>query len=61
MYVIIGKVKCIQRDKLKILLDEKKIQYRYLDMMEMPHKTMTYLGMNCNSRPVALSINDFRV
>ena len=33
------------------LLDEKGIQNNYLDMTEMPHKTMTYLRMYCNSFP----------
>jgi hypothetical protein len=31
MYVITGKQKCIQRDELKNLLDEKEIQYNYSD------------------------------
>jgi len=57
--------KCIQCDELKNLLDEKGIQYNYLDMMEMPHKTMTYLKMYCNSFPIVLNINhlfsDFEV
>ena len=57
MYVIIGKQKCIQCDELKNLLDEKGIQYNYLDMTEMPHKTMTYLRMYCNSFPIVLNIN----
>jgi len=41
IYVIIGKQKCIQCDELKNLLDEKGIKYNYLEMTEMPHKTMT--------------------
>ena len=57
MYVIIGKQKCIQCDELKNLLDEKEIQYNYIDMTEMPHKTMTYLRMYCNSFPIVLNIN----
>ena len=57
MYVIIGKQKCIQCDELKNLLDEKGIQYNYIDMTEMPHKTMTYLRMYCNSFPIVLNIN----
>ena len=57
MYVIIGKQKCVQCDVLKNLLDEKGIQYNYLDMTEMPHKTMTYLRMYCNSFPTVLNIN----
>jgi glutaredoxin len=36
MYVIKGKQKCIQCDELKNLLDEKGMQYKYLDMTEMP-------------------------
>ena len=45
MYVIIGKQKRIQCDELKNLLDEKGIQYNYLDMTEMPHKTI-YIYMD---------------
>ena len=59
MYVIIGKQKCIQCDELKNLLDEKGIQYNYLDMTEMPHKTMTYLRMYCNSFPIVLGVKKF--
>jgi hypothetical protein len=55
MYVIIGKQNCIQCDELKNLLDEKGIQYNYLDMTEMPNKTMTYLRMYCNSFPIVAS------
>ena len=29
----------------------------YIDMTEMPHKTMTYLRMYCNSFPIVLNIN----
>ena len=54
MYVIIGKQKCIQCDELKNLLDEKGIQYNYIDMTEMPHKTMTYLRIYCNNFPIVL-------
>jgi len=57
MHAIIGKQKCIQCDKLKNLRDEKGIQYNYLDMTEMPHKTMTYLRLYCNNFPVVLNIN----
>ena len=57
IYVLIGKEKCIHCDKLKNLLDEKTIQYHYLDMMEMPRKTMTYLRMYCNSYPMVLSVS----
>jgi hypothetical protein len=48
---------CIQADELKNLLDEKGIQYNYLDMPETPHKTMTYLRMYCNSFPIVLNMN----
>ena len=57
MYVIIGKQNCNQCEELKNLLDEKGIQYNYLDMTEMPRKTMTYLRMYCNSFPIVLNIN----
>ena len=57
MYVIIGKQNGIQCDELKILLDEKGIQYDYLDMTKMPNKMMTYLKMYCNSFPIVLNIN----
>ena len=57
MYVIIGKQNCIQCVELKNLLDEKGIQYNDLDMTEMPHKTMTYLRMYCNSFQIVLDIN----
>ena len=43
MYVSIGKEKCNQCNILQNLLDEKCIQYHYVDMLEMPRKTMTYL------------------
>ena len=36
MYALTGNEKCIQCDILKNQLDEKGIQYQYLDMMEMP-------------------------
>ena len=45
MFVIIGKQSCIRCDEVKNLLDEKGIQYNYLDMTEMPNKTMTCLRM----------------
>jgi glutaredoxin len=57
MYVIIGKQKCIQCDELKNLFDEKGIQYNYLEMTEMPHITITYLRMYCNSFQIVLNIN----
>ena len=55
--IFIGKQKCIQCDESKHLLDEKGMQYDYLDMTEMPHKTMTYFRMYCNSFPIVLNIN----
>ena len=42
MHVLIGKEKCNRCDVLKNLLDEKGIQYHYVDMMQMPHKTMRF-------------------
>ena len=47
MYVIRGKQKFIQCDKLKNLLDEKGMQDNYSDTTEMPNETMTYLRMYC--------------
>ncbi len=52
-----GKEKYNQCNILKNLLDEKGIRYYYLDMLEMPHKTTTYLKMYCSNYPVALSAN----
>ena len=49
-----GKEKCIQCDKLKNLPDEKGIQYPCLDVMQMPHKSMTYLRICSNSCPIVL-------
>jgi len=57
MYAIIGKQKCIQCDELKNLLDEMGIQYNYLDITELPQKTMTYLRMYCSRFPIVLNIN----
>ena len=48
MYVAIGK--CIQCDAFKNLLDGKGIQKNYLDMTEMPNKTMSYLRMYYNKK-----------
>jgi hypothetical protein len=56
MYVLIGKEKCNSCDTLKNVLDEKGIQYHYVDIMEMPHKTMTYLKMYCSSYPMVLGV-----
>ena len=57
MCVIIGKQKCIQCDEFKNLLDEKGVPDNYLDITEMPNKTMTYFRMYFNSFPVVLIIN----
>ena len=46
-------------DILKSLLDENGIRYQYLDMMEMPHKTMTYLKMHFSSYPMVWSVKCF--
>jgi hypothetical protein len=59
MYVLIAKERCKQSDVLKILLDEKEIQYHYLEVLEMPHRTMTYLKMYCRSYPMGLNVNCF--
>ena len=56
MYVLIGQEKCNQCNILKNLLDENGIQYHYIDMLEMPHKTMTYLKIYCNSYLMVLNI-----
>ena len=53
--------KCIQCDELKNLLDEKGIQYKYLDIKEMPKETMTYLRMHWNSFPIVLNLNHFPI
>ena len=59
MYLVIGKEECNRRDMLKNLLYEKGIRYHYLDMLEMPHKNMTYLKMHCSSYTMVLSVNCF--
>ena len=59
MYVLIDKQKCNQCNILENLLDEKCIQYHFVDMLEMPHKTMTYLKMYCSIYLVVLSVNYF--
>ncbi len=43
-----------EREREREILDEKGIQYSYLDMTEMPHKTMTYLRIYCNNFPIVL-------
>ena len=59
VYVLIGKEKCNQCNILKNLLDEKGMQYHYVDMLEMPHKTMASLKMYCSSYPMVLNIKCF--
>ena len=59
MYVLIGKEKCNVCSILKNLLEEKGTRYHYLDALEMPHKTMTYLKMYCSSYPMVLNVNCF--
>ena len=59
MYVLIGKEKFNQCNILKNQLDEKGIQYHYVGMLEMPHKTMTCLNMYCRSYPMVLSVYYF--
>ncbi len=48
MYETIVKKKCTRFDILKNLLDDRRIQHNYSDMMEMPHKSMTYLKVYCS-------------
>ncbi len=47
MYVLIGKENCNQCNILKNLLDEKGIQYHYVDVSKIPHRLLTYLRMYC--------------
>ena len=54
MYVLIGKEKCNQCNILKNLLDEKGIQYHYLDVSKIPHELLTYLRMYCNTYPIVV-------
>ncbi len=53
---MIGKQKCNKCNILKNLLDENGKQHNYLDMTEMPNKTITYLRMYCNSFPMVLGL-----
>ena len=59
MYVLIGKEKCNQCNILKNLLDEKGIQYHYLDTSRIPHELLTYLRMCCNTYPIVLGVKYF--
>jgi glutaredoxin len=40
MYVVMGKQNCIQCEELNNLLEEKGMQFNYLDMTEMPNETI---------------------
>ena len=40
MYVLIGKEKCNQCNILKNLLDEKGIQYHYVDVSKITHELL---------------------
>ena len=57
MYVVMGKQNCIQCEELNNLLEEKGMQFNYLDMTEMPNETMSCLRMYCNRLPMVLNIN----
>jgi hypothetical protein len=59
MYVFIGKEKCNQCNILKNLLDEKGIQYHYVDVSKIPPELLTYLRMYCNTYPIVLGVNFF--
>ena len=59
VYVLIGKEKCNQCNILKNLLDEKGIQYHYVDVSKIPPELLTYLRMYCNSYPIVLGVKYF--
>jgi hypothetical protein len=61
MYVLISKEKGNRCDILKNLLDERGIQYHYVDVNDMPHNTMTYLKMYCPSYPMVLGVKFFSI
>jgi hypothetical protein len=44
---------------LKNLLDEKGIQYHYVDVSKIPHELLTYLRMYCNTYPIVLGVKYF--
>jgi hypothetical protein len=44
---------------LKNLLDEKGIQYHYLDVYKIPHELLTYLRMYSNTYPIVLGVKYF--
>jgi hypothetical protein len=59
IYIYIGKEKCNQCNILKNLLDEKGIQYHYVDVSKIPPELLTYLRMYCNSYPIVLGVKYF--
>ncbi len=59
MYVLIGKEKSNQCNILKNVLDEKGIQYHYLDVSKIPHELLTYLRMYCNTYRIVLGVKHF--
>ena len=59
MHVLIGKEKCNQCNILKNLLDEKGIQYHYVDVSKIPHELLTYLRMYCNTYSIVLGVKYF--
>jgi glutaredoxin len=50
---------CNQCNILKNLLDEKGIQYHYVDVSKIPHELLTYLRMYCNTYPIVLIVKYF--
>ncbi len=46
-------------DILKNLLDEKGIQYNFLDVSKIPHKLLTYLRMYSNTYPIVSGVKYF--
>jgi glutaredoxin len=59
MYALIGKEKCNQCNIWKNLLDEKGIQYHYVDVSKIPPELLTYLRMYCNTYPIVLGVKYF--
>ncbi len=59
MYIHICIYIYIQCNILKNLLDEKGIQYHYVDVSKIPPELLTYLRMYCNSYPIVLGVKYF--
>ena len=59
--VLIGKEKCNQCNILKDcnILDEKGIQYHYLDVSKITHELSAYLRMYSSSYPIVLVVQNF--